>query len=69
MSFAATQMDPEIFKLSEVSQQRQMISLMWNQKLTQLTYLQNRDRLTDMKIKLMVTKGKRGERDELAIWD
>jgi len=62
-------MDPEIFKLSEVSQQRQMISLMWNQKLTQLTYLQNRDRLTDMKIKLMVTKGKRGERDELAIWD
>ena len=69
MSFAATQMDPEIIILSEVSQQRQMISLMWNQKLTQLTYLQNRDRLTDMKIKLMVTKGKRGERDELAIWD
>ena len=32
------------------------------------TYLQNRNRPTDIENKLMVTKGK-GARDKLAVWD
>ena len=37
---------------------------MWNQKLIQI----NRNRLTDIENKLMVAKGKRGERDKLGIY-
>ena len=34
------------------------------------TYLQNRNRLTDIENKLTVTKGERGrERDKLGVWD
>ena len=34
----------------------------------QMNLLQNRNRLTDMKNKLMVTKGD-GKRDKLGVWD
>ena len=33
------------------------------------TYLQNRNRPTDIENKLMVTKGERGEGDKLGVWD
>ena len=33
------------------------------------TYLQNRDRLTDKENKRMVTKGERGGRHKLGVWD
>ena len=33
------------------------------------TYLQNRNRLTDIENKLMVTKGERAGRDKLGVWD
>ena len=32
------------------------------------TYLQNRNRLTDIENKLMVTKGERSGRDKLEVW-
>ena len=37
------------------------ITHMWNIKGYKWTYLQNRNRLTDIENKLMVTKGRRGE--------
>ena len=65
MPFAATWMDPEIITLSEVSQTRQIsynITYMWNlKKWYKWTYLQNRNRLTDLENKVMVTKGVRWE--------
>ena len=33
------------------------------------TYSQNRNRLTDIENKLMVTKGEKGRRDKLGVWD
>ena len=64
MPIAATWMDLEIIVLSEVSQREKdkyHIIYMWNVKKsdTKLTYLQNRNRFTDVENKLMVTKGKR----------
>ena len=35
----------------------------------QITYLQNRNRVTDVENKFMVTKGERGGRDKLGDWD
>ena len=35
----------------------------------QMTYLQNRKKLTDIENKLMVTKGEGGGRDKLGVWD
>ena len=73
MTPAETQMDLEIIILSEESQ-RKTISYdtpyMWNQnKWYKWTYLQNRNRVTDVENKLMVTKGARGGRDKLGDWD
>ena len=64
MPFAATWIDLEVIILSEVSQTEKDkyydIICMWNlKKLYKLTYLQNRNRLTDLGNKLMVTKGER----------
>ena len=55
-------MDLEIVILSEVSQMEKekyyMISHMWNlKKWYKWTYLQNSNRLTDLKKELMVTRG------------
>ena len=64
MPFAATCIDLEIIILSEVSQ-RQILydfTYMGNLKiLYQWTYLQKRNRLTDIGNKLIVTKGKKWE--------
>ena len=64
MPFAATWMDLEIIILSEVSQaekDKYHISLVCGiKKWYKWTYLQNRNRLTDIENKLVVTKGKRG---------
>ena len=59
-------MDPEIIILSEVSQTEKdkyyMISLIYGilKNDTKWTYLQNRNKLTDIENKLMVTKRGRG---------
>ena len=67
MPFAATQMDLEIIViLSEVSQTEKYkyhyITYMWNlkKKCYRWTYLQNRNRLTDIENKFKVTKGESG---------
>ena len=60
--FAATWMDLEIIILSEVRERQKSydITYMWNvKKWYRWTYLQNRNRLTDIENKLMVTKGER----------
>ena len=46
------------------------IAYMWNlKKWYKWTYLQNRNRPTDIENKLMVTKGERGGKDQLGGWD
>ena len=46
------------------------IAYMWNlKKWYKWTYLQNRNRVTDVENKLMVTKGDRGARNKLRDWD
>ena len=66
-------MDLEIVILSEVSQtERQIydIAYMWNlKKQYKWTYLQNRNRVTNVENKLMVTRGKARGRDKLGDWD
>ena len=43
---------------------------MWNlKKRYKWTYLQNRNRLTDIENKLMVTEVERGGRNKLEVWD
>ena len=62
MPFAATWMDLDIIILSEVNQtdKYHMISHIWNlKKWYKWTYLQSRNRLTNIENKLMVTKGER----------
>ena len=55
---------------SERERQISYIAYMWNLKAWyKWTYLQNKNRLTDIKNKLMVTKGERGGRDKLGVWD
>ena len=44
-----------------------IITYMWNLK--KWTYLQNRNRVTDVENKLMVTSGGRWGRDKLRDWD
>ena len=63
MSSAATWMDLEIMLLSEVGQKENdryhiyLESKIWHKWM----YLQNRNRLTDIENKLMITKKERGE--------
>ena len=63
MPFAATWMDLEVIILSEVNQRKTNIIWYHMQNLKKnrykWTYLQNRNRLTDLENKLMVTKGER----------
>ena len=42
---------------------------MWNLKNMIQMNLQNRNRLTELENKLMVTRGKVAERDKLGVWD
>ena len=61
--FAATFLDLEIILLNEVNQRQILynITYIWNLKQWyRWTYLQNRNRLTDIENKLMVTKGNSG---------
>ena len=72
MPFAATWMDLDII-LSE-DRERQIsydITYMWNlKKWYKRTYLQNRNRLTDIEKKLLITKGdSRMGGDKLGVWD
>ena len=75
MPFAATWMDLEIIILSEVSQTEKdkyhdNHFYVESKKWYKWTYLQNRNRLTDLENKLMVTKGEKvGGRDKLGGWD
>ena len=62
MKFATTWMELEIIILSEVRKRKipYDITYMWNpKKIIQINYLQNRNRLTDIENKLMVTKRER----------
>ena len=74
LPFAATWMDLEIIILSEVKSDRERqisydVTYTWNLKnWNKWTYLQNRNRLTDIENKLTVTKGETG-RDKLQVWD
>ena len=45
------------------------ITYTWNLKRKIQTYLQNRNRVTDVGNKLMVTKGEGRRRDKLGVWD
>ena len=62
-------------KWSESDRERQIsydITYMWNlKKWYKWSYLQNRNGLTDIENKLMVTKGERGSggKDKLGVWD
>ena len=74
MPFAATWMDMEIIRLSEVSQRK--TNIIWyhfyvesRKKSHKWTYLQNRNRLTDLENKLMVMGGRVEGRDRLGVWD
>ena len=66
MPFAATWLDLEIITLGEVNQTEKGylsydIAYMWNlKKWYKWTYIQNRNRPTDIENKPMVTKGERG---------
>ena len=71
--FAATWMDGEIVILSDVSQTEKDkyhdIAYMWNlKKGYKLTYLQNRNRVTDVETNLCLP-GDGGGRDKLEDWD
>ena len=75
MPFAATWMEVENIILCEVSltekDKYHMISLIRGilKNDTNELYLENRDTFTDIEDKLMVTKGERGRRDTLTVWD
>ena len=72
MPLAATWMDLEIIILSEISQRK--TNIIWyhiyveSKKMIQWTYIQNRNRPTDIKSNLWLPKGK-GWRDKLGGWD
>ena len=73
MSFMLTQMQLEIIILSDVRQRKKnttYITDRWNLKKGYTrTYLQNRNRLTNIGNKLMVTTGESEGRDKLGVWD
>ena len=60
-------------KWSKPDRERQIsydMTYIWNlKKGYKGTYSQNRNRLTDIENKLMVTKGEKGRRDKLGVWD
>ena len=72
-SFAATWMDLEMIIPSEISHKN--TNIIWYHLYVESkiwykwTYLQNRNRLTDIENKVMVTKGERRGRDNSGIWD
>ena len=68
MPFAATWMDPEIITLSVKSYVEWYVES--KKKWYKWTYLQNRNKLTDIENKNTVTKGERSwGRDKLGVWD
>ena len=73
MPFAATQIDLEIIILSEVSQTKTNIMCydlyVESKKKYKWTYLQNRNRVTDVENKFMVTGEVGGGRDKSGAWD
>ena len=72
MPFSANWMDLEITILSKVSQRQTSYetTYMWNLKRWYTwTYLQNRNRVTNVENKLMVTKEGSEERDKLGNYD
>ena len=74
LSFAATWMYLEIIILSKTKRQiSHDIAYTWNlKKCYKWTYLQNRNRLTDIGNKLMTVKGdsrSEGGRKKLGVWD
>lgn len=70
-------MDLEHIMLSKISQTEKdkylMMSHIWTQKEKQTDewmYIQNRNRLTDIENKLVVTRGEsEAEEDKLGVWD
>ena len=60
-------------KWSKSDRERQIpydVAYMWNLKTWyKWIYLQNRNRLTDIVNNRMITKGERGGRDKLGVWD
>ena len=71
MPFSATCMDLEIIILSEMSDKdKYFISLICEDlKRCKWTYLQNKNKLSDLESKLMVVIAERGEKDKLGVWD
>ena len=70
MTFAPTCMDLEMIILSEVRQRKIYdIAYIGILKEGKCTYLQSRNRLTDFKNKLMVTKQEGMGVNKLRVWD
>ena len=72
MPSKATWMDLEIISVSEKSEKDKHhgTAYMWSiKKWYKLTYLQNRNRLTDLENELMVTGGRWRGRDRLGVWN
>ena len=69
--FATTRMDLEIIIPSEVKQKERQIpydiTYMWNLRYDRRSYLQNRNRLTDIENRLVVAKGGGGMEWEFGI--
>ena len=72
MPFKGTWMDLKIIILNEVKEKDKYhgITYLWNLKTWyKWTYLQNRNRLTGIETKFMVTKDGRAGKDELGVSD
>ena len=71
MSFAATWMEPEIIILSDISQRQILydITYTWNLKVSANEFIYKIETDSQTKNKLKVSKGERGRRDKLGVWD
>jgi len=71
MSFAATWMEPEIIILSDVSQRQILydITYTWNLKVSANEFIYKIETDSQTENKLKVSKGERGRRDKLGVWD